>query len=162
MINLHCWRGELARHLTDINWSRIAADLQPFLERREEPALVIKENFLGLLLGKRRLPPARSPYFFRCTSGDAAGTESRLILFRNAGFQKTSLRQKTLFLRTLRQTHAFPCRSEGRTAGSSRRKSGLGDWQGKCKLQKRANSCFDICSLRHGLCPVTDARPCFR
>lgn len=43
------WRWTVGLRLEALDWSRAAADVAPFLERREDMELVTKENALGLL-----------------------------------------------------------------------------------------------------------------
>ena len=46
------WRRMVGLRLEALDWSRAAADVAPFLERREDVELVTKENALGLLMRK--------------------------------------------------------------------------------------------------------------
>lgn len=57
------WRRTVGLRLEALDWSRAAADVAPFLERREDMELVTKENALGLLARKPtgNARPASSP-----------------------------------------------------------------------------------------------------
>ena len=65
---LHDWKKLVARRLESMNWSRVVADVRPFLERPQEIHLLTLENIRSLL-EKRRSPrplpqeaPARDPW----------------------------------------------------------------------------------------------------
>ena len=43
------WRNLIAEQVATMDWKRVVADVQPFLERSEEIALLTRENVLRLL-----------------------------------------------------------------------------------------------------------------
>jgi hypothetical protein len=51
------WRRAIRGRLTELDWSRVEADVRPFLERREEISLLKRESLLSLL--QDRSPPGR-------------------------------------------------------------------------------------------------------
>ena len=55
------WRRAVGLRLEALDWSRAAADVAPFLERREDMELVTKENALGLLAQAGDASLASSP-----------------------------------------------------------------------------------------------------
>jgi hypothetical protein len=43
------WREDVAQRLADLDFQALRADVAPFLEHRDDAALLTKENFLGIL-----------------------------------------------------------------------------------------------------------------
>ena len=48
-LNAGSWRGAVRNRLLGLEWVRVAADVQPFLEPKANLAVLTKENLLVLL-----------------------------------------------------------------------------------------------------------------
>ena len=48
-MNAGSWRGAVRDRLLALEWDRVAADVQPFLEPNANLAVLTKENLLALL-----------------------------------------------------------------------------------------------------------------